>query len=105
ARRYVKLMSDRKRSILLMKSIQEIKSEFDHTPENERARLFALYETDARKGVQAVLTRYRKQEQKLQEERARMYRMFAFEREYCGRGAVCGIDEAGRGPLAGPVVA
>ena len=34
-----------------------------------------------------------------------MYRMFAFEREYCGRGAVCGIDEAGRGPLAGPVVA
>ena len=88
-----------------MKSIQEIKSEFDHTPENERARLFALYETDARKGVQAVLTRYRKQEQKLQEERARMYRMFAFEREYCGRGAVCGIDEAGRGPLAGPVVA
>ena len=31
--------------------------------------------------------------------------MKEFEREYEGFGLVCGIDEAGRGPLAGPVVA
>ena len=31
--------------------------------------------------------------------------MRVYEREYRSYGLVCGIDEAGRGPLAGPVVA
>ena len=31
--------------------------------------------------------------------------MRSFEHQYGGYGAVCGIDEVGRGPLAGPVVA
>ncbi len=40
-------------------------------------------------------------------ERRRLYRMHSFERAAWKNGAqyVCGIDEAGRGPLAGPVVA
>lgn len=47
----------------------------------------------------------RKQEEKLKKEIARTEAMSVFEREYASYGAVCGIDEVGRGPLAGPVVA
>lgn len=38
-------------------------------------------------------------------EEERLYAMRAFEREYAGVGLIAGVDEAGRGPLAGPVVA
>lgn len=41
----------------------------------------------------------------LQKEQQRMYELFAYEREYAAYQAICGIDEVGRGPLAGPVVA
>ena len=44
-------------------------------------------------------------EEKLEIERARMYELFAYEREYGAYSHICGIDEVGRGPLAGPVVA
>lgn len=45
--------------------------------------------------------------EKLEAERVRLEQLRAFEREYAAKGytAICGIDEAGRGPLAGPVVA
>jgi ribonuclease HII len=40
-------------------------------------------------------------------ERRRLYRLHSFERDAWKSGAhlVCGVDEVGRGPLAGPVVA
>lgn len=41
----------------------------------------------------------------LQKEQARMYALFEYERQYADYPYVCGIDEVGRGPLAGPVVA
>ena len=41
----------------------------------------------------------------LEQERERLNAMLEFERRYASYGAVCGIDEVGRGPLAGPVVA
>lgn len=43
--------------------------------------------------------------EKLEQELARLEQMTAFEKEYGRIGIVCGIDEAGRGPLAGPVAA
>ncbi|MFI3238230.1 MAG: ribonuclease HII [Lachnospiraceae bacterium] len=46
-----------------------------------------------------------KKEQKLQAELERMHQLFAYEREHAYAQAICGIDEVGRGPLAGPVVA
>lgn len=42
---------------------------------------------------------------KLEAERNRIYELSSYEREYADCGYVCGIDEVGRGPLAGPVVA
>lgn len=44
-------------------------------------------------------------EEKLKKELERLETMRVYEREYETFGAVCGIDEAGRGPLAGPVAA
>jgi len=41
----------------------------------------------------------------LQKERERLYSMGSYEREYSACTGICGIDEAGRGPLAGPVAA
>lgn len=46
-----------------------------------------------------------KRREKLQAEIARIEGLKVYEREYETYGIVCGIDEVGRGPLAGPVVA
>ena len=49
--------------------------------------------------------RLRKQQEKLEKEIARTEAMSVFEKEYSDHQAICGIDEVGRGPFAGPVVA
>ena len=46
-----------------------------------------------------------KKQQKLEAEIERIQGMLVYEREYGPQGILCGIDEVGRGPLAGPVVA
>lgn len=46
-----------------------------------------------------------KKKDRLEAEIERTERMKAYEKEYASFGAVCGVDEVGRGPLAGPVVA
>lgn len=46
-----------------------------------------------------------KRQAKLEKERERIETMKVYEREYETHGWVCGIDEVGRGPLCGPVVA
>lgn len=43
--------------------------------------------------------------ERLEKELLRLEAMKEFEREYSDLALICGIDEAGRGPLAGPVVA
>ncbi|MEI3186618.1 MAG: ribonuclease HII [Lachnospiraceae bacterium] len=43
--------------------------------------------------------------EKLQAELERLKKMREYEDTYAACSAICGIDEAGRGPLAGPVVA
>ena len=49
--------------------------------------------------------RLRKKEEKLRKELERLEGMSAYEKEYVQYTHICGIDEVGRGPLAGPVVA
>ena len=47
----------------------------------------------------------KKQQERLEKEIARIKAMSTFEEEYKDYPYICGIDEVGRGPLAGPVVA
>ena len=67
--------------------------------------LYSMYDADARSGVQKLIASYRKKEEALRLERERLSLMKSYERKYKDAEMICGIDEAGRGPLAGPVVA
>lgn len=67
--------------------------------------LIALYEGDARSGVQAVVASAKKRIASYEREVRRTEEMKRYEREYDSYSYICGIDEVGRGPLAGPVVA
>ena len=65
----------------------------------------ARFESDERSGVQLLVQRAQKRLDALEKERERLMAMHQYEEQYKDCQAICGIDEAGRGPLAGPVVA
>ncbi len=89
----------------MSKSIAQIRLEFEQAGEKEWESLCEIYEGDGRSGVKNLIERYRKKQEALAAERERLYAMRSFERRYDEYELICGIDEAGRGPLAGPVVA
>lgn len=88
-----------------MKTIGEIREEFAGASEDDWGALCEKYRGDSRKGVAGLVKKYERAQEKLIQERARIYRMQEYERKYAHVGFLCGVDEAGRGPLAGPVVA
>ncbi len=55
--------------------------------------------------TKAEILRERKRQERLMAERERLEGMKVYEYRFRERGLLCGIDEVGRGPLAGPVVA
>lgn len=89
----------------MSKNISEIKAEFEQADRQSLSLLYAEYANDSRAGVVSLIAKYKKQEEKLKDEIARTEAMLAFERKYANYEYICGIDEVGRGPLAGPVVA
>lgn len=90
----------------MAKAISEIKQELEQASWEQRKGLLTEYEKDSRKGVQNLVLQYRKKAKALYQELERLEQMRCFEKKYESQCAViCGIDEAGRGPLAGPVVA
>ena len=85
--------------------ISEIKKEFEQADWNELQGLYEKYKSDERAGVVSLIAKYKKQEEALEKEKKRMEDMYIYERKYADFSFICGIDEVGRGPLAGPVVA
>ena len=63
-------------------------------------------ENDQRIAVKKLLQAYHKRIEKAALERERFHKMLSYERQYYDEGAklIAGVDEAGRGPLAGPLV-
>ena len=83
--------------------INEVKELLAGTPTCEQ---LAELKADERSGVQKLLAAYYKRLEKAAQEKERFTKMLSYEKMYYAQGIqyVAGVDEAGRGPLAGPLV-
>lgn len=86
------------------KTIKEIADILEKISEEEEC--FKELQKDERKGVQNLLNKWQKARQKEQAEILRYEQLSVHEKEHwlAGKKRIAGIDEVGRGPLAGPVV-
>lgn len=90
----------------MSESMAEIKEKLSLAQSMDELLLFRNeYAEDERKSVQTIVLSADKKIKALEAELARTELMKKYEYEYASFGAICGIDEVGRGPLAGPVVA
>ncbi len=85
--------------------IGTIKAIFQQATIDELPCLISIYEVDERAGVKKVCESGIKRLEAYKLECMRTEKMKSYEYEYEECGLICGIDEVGRGPLAGPVVA
>lgn len=88
-----------------MESAAKIKETLQAASTEKLPEFIAEYETDPRSGVQKLVASARKKLDALEKEKQRIENLKKYEREYAQYSYICGIDEVGRGPLAGPVVA
>lgn len=85
--------------------ISEIKKIMQAASVNELPAFITAYGGDMRTGVQALVGKAQKRIEEYEKELERTEKMKKFEYQYSSFSYICGIDEVGRGPLAGPVVA
>ncbi len=88
-----------------MKNIKEIQTEYKNLNDNNYSAFIEEYKADERSAVRKFVESTEKKLLALEKEKERMNLMFSFERKYKDYEYICGVDEVGRGPLAGPVVA
>ena len=86
-------------------TVNEIKKELEGAKGEKLQELLLFYRQDPRSSVAALVKKQERKLEKLRQEYHRLEQMTVYERRYEQMGLICGIDEAGRGPLAGPVVA
>ena len=86
-------------------AISDIKKEYNECTIFTLNDFIKKYESDERKGVQNIIKSAFKRIDDYEKELARTEQMLKFEKQYQECQYICGIDEVGRGPLAGPVVA
>ena len=89
-----------------MPTIKEVKERLAMIDELDHP-LFEELILDGRAGVQAAISKRKRELQKQVDEDLRLEKMLAYEKELYAQGIdlIAGVDEVGRGPLAGPVVA
>lgn len=85
--------------------IGEIKNRLQAADIQGLPAFVSAYEADERAGVIALVKKAKKQLADYEKELARTEQMKYYEKQYASYLSICGIDEVGRGPLAGPVVA
>ena len=87
-------------------TVAEIKRKLQNADEEEFAVLERSLVADTRKGVRSAVDVARRRLEAERAERDRVAGMYAFERsiaEEHGARVLVGLDEVGRGPLAGPL--
>ena len=89
----------------MSEKIGDIKEKFKNCKDEELADFIETYGSDQRTGVISLCSQACKRMADIEKEYARLEELSKYEREYGQYGLICGIDEVGRGPLAGPVVA
>lgn len=89
----------------MTEKISQIKERYKVCPVEQLPEFVASIQMDERAGVQKIAETAKKVYQKYQGELERLEQMKIYEKQYESVGYICGIDEVGRGPLAGPVVA
>ncbi len=89
----------------MSQSIGEIKALLQAADLKGLPAFINTYKEDERAGVASLVEKAKKQLNAYEKELARTEKMKSFEKEYASYSCICGIDEVGRGPLAGPVVA
>ncbi|WP_022760205.1 ribonuclease HII [Butyrivibrio sp. AD3002] len=90
----------------MTEKIGVIKSELSNAVSVEDYEAFCQrYEADDRAGVKKLIESAKKHITAIENEKKRLYEMRSYERLHAGKKYICGIDEVGRGPLAGPVYA
>lgn len=89
-----------------MPTIKEVKERLAMIDELDHP-FFEELILDGRAGVQAAISKRKHELQKQVDEDLRLEKMLAYEKELYTQGIqlIAGVDEVGRGPLAGPVVA
>lgn len=87
------------------KSVKDIKEELQRADEKHLEELLQICSRDDRSAVQKLAESAKKKLDALDKERKRIEELKRYEKEYSQYTYICGIDEVGRGPLAGPVVA
>ena len=89
-----------------MATIKEIKEQLANIQRLDDP-LLAELEQDSRSGVIQAIAKRKRELQKQVDEDLRLEKMLAYEKEQYTQGIqlIAGVDEVGRGPLAGPVVA
>ncbi len=85
--------------------ISEIKSILQAASDTELPAFINAYEKDVRPGVKVLVEKALKRQAAYEKELSRTEKMKEYEKKYASFSYICGIDEVGRGPLAGPVVA
>lgn len=85
--------------------IGSIKALLKETEDANLGAFIQMYQDDERSGVQKIVESARKRLNKFEAEKARIEQLKFYEKKYQDYEFICGIDEVGRGPLAGPVMA
>ena len=88
-----------------VEKIGEIKEKLAALGDGELASFIRQYSSDERSGVMKLVDTARKRCDRYEKELQRTEALKKYEKEYDKYSYICGIDEVGRGPLAGPVVA
>lgn len=89
----------------MSRSIEEIRKLLQAADRNGLPAFISTYEKDERAGVISLVQKAKKKIEAYEKELERTEKMKQYEKKYDSFSYICGIDEVGRGPLAGPVVA